>query len=455
MMKNASRREFMKRVSALSLAGSAAPLAFNLAAISEAAAAVQSDYKALVCVFLYGGNDHANTLIPFDNPSHAAYQRFRPVLGLDQAALTATALPALAGGRQYALAPELAPLKPLFDEKALAVMLNIGTLIQPTRKADYLAKRVALPRNLFSHNDQQSFWQSGEVEGAPTGWGGRMADLFFQSANSGSLFTCLNASGNAVFLSGEQVLPYRLYPTGPIAIQALTTPLAGSAACSSLLQSLIQSSRGNYFQNEHAAIVRRSVEASSGLTDALSPTPNFEGVFPAENPLASQLKIVARSIACSAELGLKRQVFFVGLGGFDNHDGLATAHPQLLSMLAQALAAFHRATKELGVADKVTTFTGSDFGRSWGNADGSDHGWGSFHFVLGGAVKGGRFYGTAPEIADNGPDDIGNGRLLPSFGMDPFAATLGKWMGLNDSQLQEVLPNLKNFAGDPRDLRFV
>jgi uncharacterized protein (DUF1501 family) len=456
MTMNASRRAFLQRGSALSL-GVATPWALNLAAMGEAAAQSATDYKALVCVFLYGGNDYGNTLVPADAASYAAYQGMRPTLAYLASDLAATTLApsvALPGGRQYALAPELAPLLPLFTSGRMGVMLNVGTLVQPTTKAQYTAKSVPLPPKLFSHNDQQSVWQSSAPEGAASGWGGRMGDLFV-AGNGNATFTCVNVSGNAVFLSGGTAVQYQVSSSGPVAFSGLAAPLFGSSACSSALQALVTAPRTHLFENEYSRVAARSIDAGGALTAALATAPVIATPFPAGNPLADQLKFVARMISTAPTTATKRQVFFVSIGGFDTHDGLDTVHPGLLTTLADALAAFQAATVELGVAGQVTTFTASDFGRTLTANDGSDHGWGSMHFMLGGAVNGGRFYGTAPVVANDGPDDVGQGRLLPSTGVDQYAATLGKWFGISDTNLLTVLPNLGNYDASQRNLGFV
>ncbi|MEO8080587.1 MAG: DUF1501 domain-containing protein [Caldimonas sp.] len=457
MTLDASRRAFLQRASALSLAGAAAPWAINLAALGEAAAATATGYKALVCVFLYGGNDYGNTLIPVDASSYAAYQGMRPTLAYDLALLAPTTLvpsAALAGGHQYALAPELAPLLPSFSAGRMAVLLNVGTLIQPTSKTEYTAKSVPLPPKLFSHNDQQSVWQSSAPEGAASGWGGRMGDLFV-AANGNATFTCVNVSGNAVFLSGSTAVQYQVSTAGPVGFNGLTSPLFGSAACSTALRSLVTAPRTHLFENEYTRVAARSIDAGGALNAALAGAPAIATPFPAGNSLADQLKFVARMISTAGTTGTKRQVFFVSIGGFDTHDGLAAVHPGLLTSVAGALDAFYQSTVELGVADRVTTFTASDFGRTLTANDGSDHGWGSMHFVLGGAVQGGRFYGTPPVVANNGPDDVGQGRLLPSTGVDQMAATLGSWFGISDTELLGVLPNLSNYNASQRNLGFV
>ncbi len=458
----ASRRAFLKRASTLSIAGVAAPWALNLAAMAEASAAAATDYKAIVCVFLYGGNDYANTLVPYDTSSHAQYQLARPSFAyartsLDATALTPTVTPLDSTGvaHQYALAPGLGALLPLFNAGKLGVMLNIGTLVQPTTKAQYTAKSVKLPPKLFSHNDQQSVWQSSSPEGATSGWGGRMGDLF-QASNTNATFTCVNVSGNAVYLSGNTAVQYQVSTSGSVPLAGLKSPLFGSSAATAALRTLITEPRTNILENEYNRVSKRSIDANEVLTAALATAPALVTTFPAGNSLADQLKLVARMISAAPTLGTKRQVFFVSLGGFDTHDGMLTDHPVLMSKVGDAMAAFYAATAELNLADKVTSFTASDFGRTLtGNANGSDHGWGSMHFVLGGAVNGKRFYGTAPVVANGGPDDVGQGRLLPTTSVEQLAATLGTWLGVSDSELLSLLPNLSNYNSSVRNLGFV
>jgi uncharacterized protein (DUF1501 family) len=449
MTSQASRREFLKRASAISAAGAAAPWALSLAAIGEAAAQAAPDYKALVCVFFYGGNDHGNTLVPYDTATYNQYATLRSGLATAQSALSATALAptvGLPGGRQYAMAPELAALKPVFDAGRLGVLLNVGPLIMPTTKAQYSARSVPLPPKLFSHNDQQSVWQASNPEGALSGWGGRIGDLF-AAGNGQSVFTAVSVAGNAVYLSGNSAVQYQVTSNGSVPINGIGNTLYGSSAAAQALRTLITSTPGaNAFEREHARTVQRSIDANVSLTSALGVAPALATVFPA-TPLASQLKMVARMIAARNPLGAKRQVFFVSLGGFDNHDNLATDHPALLTQIGSALAAFDAATLELGVASQVTTFTASDFGRTLSsNGDGSDHGWGSYHFVYGGAVRGQRFFGTAPTLGNDGPDDVGQGRMLPTMAVDQLAATLATWMGVSGTELATVVPGIVNYS---------
>ncbi|MBI3525243.1 MAG: DUF1501 domain-containing protein [Betaproteobacteria bacterium] len=447
-----TRREFLRRSASLGIAGAAMPWALSLAAMGEASAAVVAgDYKALVCVFLYGGNDYGNTLVPYDSASYTAYAGIRQSLATPRSSLAATLLsPTVAlpdATRQMALAPQLAPLMPLFDGGKMAVLLNVGTLIQPTTLAQYFARSVPLPPKLFSHNDQQSFWQSSLPEGATSGWGGRIGDLFL-SSNSTSTFTCINVSGNAVFMSGQSTVQYQIGPGGAVLLRAVSSPLYGSTACSSALNSLITSaSATNAMEAEHSRVMRRALDANTQVTTALSGLPALATTFDASNALATQLQMVAKLIAARSALGAKRQVFFVSLGGFDNHDYLVSQHPGLLTSVANAISSFHAATVELGVDNAVTTFTASDFGRTLSsNGDGSDHGWGSHHFVVGGAVQGRRYFGALPAVAVNGPDDVGQGRLLPTTSVDQVAATLAAWMGVSSSELPLVVPNIGNFT---------
>ena len=447
-----ARRAFLKRSAALGVTGALAPWAMQLSMLGEAAAAQSSsdDYKALVCVFFSGGNDYANTLIPVDNAHYAQYAALRSSIATAQDRLfntTLNPLSPLANGLQFALAPELAPLKPIWEAQNLAVQLNVGPLIVPTTVAQYNAKSVPLPPKLFSHNDQTSLWQSGLTEGATSGWGGRMGDLLL-SSNSSSVFTCISASGNATFLSGQTATQYQISASGAIPINGISNTLYGSAACQNALRSLITQSDTQLFEDEYARVVRRSIDAQAQVSAGLAGVPALNTSFDPANALAMQLKIVAQLIGARASLGAKRQVFLVSLGGFDLHDGLVANHPALLNTIANAMRSFYDATVELGVAQNVTTFTASDFGRTLSsNGDGSDHGWGSHHFVMGGAVKGQQFYGTAPAIAVNGPDDVGQGRLLPTTSVDQYAATFANWMGIPSNEMAWVMPNIGNFSG--------
>ncbi len=476
-----TRRAFLKRSGQLAMTGTALPLALNLAALGEAAAFTATDYKALVCVFMYGGNDYANTVVAYDDPSYNLYNTIRGG-GAGQAAggialaktdLTATllnpnAVPAdvLGQARQYALHPSMAGLAGLFNAGHAAVQFNVGPLVVPLTRSQYNSSNrtlYPLPPQLFSHNDQQSIWQSSSPEGSKIGWGGNLGDLAL-AGNTKSIFTCMSVTGNAVFLSGDSALQYQVSTNGAIKITPATAATVyGSSAVSAAISNLIQQTRTQKLENEYNRVTQRAMSAESSVTQALALAPPAT-VFPADN-FGQQLRMVARLIKGQATLGATRQVFMVSLGGFDLHDNLIAQQPALMDRVSAAMKAFYDATVEMGVASKVTAFTASDFGRTLAsNGDGSDHGWGSHHFVVGGAVNGKTFYGTPPPVSvgssTTDPADqwhVGQGRLLPSTSVDQYAATLAKWFGVSNAELSGILPNIGHFGGAayPVDLGFM
>jgi uncharacterized protein (DUF1501 family) len=462
-----ARRAFLQRTGQLAMMGAASSYALGLAGIGEAAAFSNAGgYKALVCVFLYGGNDHGNTLIPFDQANYARYASIRGQAGSEQAAGIALARASLANtvlqapsgqtltdNINYALAPTMPRLKALYDQGAMAPMLNVGPLIAPLTRTQYDNGSVPRPAKLFSHNDQQSTWQSSAPEGSPTGWGGRMGDLALTS-NTNSMFTAINATGNAVFLSGRTAVPYQVSPAGATLFNPVQTGrLFNSTVASQALGTLLRTGTGNVMAADYARFNDRSLQYGGFVNDALR-TVSLTTNFGTGNRLADQLRVVAQLIAARSRLAVTRQVFLVSLGGFDNHDGLIGTHDGLLGQVDFAIDAFYRATVELGVADNVTTFTASDFGRTLqSNGDGSDHGWGAHHFIVGGSVRGGRFYGRAPQVSLTSNDQVGQGRLLPTTSVDEYSATLAQWFGVSASELPSVAPNIGRFASP--DLGFM
>lgn len=448
---NSSRRVFLRRMGQLSLAGVAAPWAANLAAMGDAAAFGATDYKALVCVFLYGGNDNANTLVPYDDASYKLYSSMRPELVVPRGSLASTVLRSQSlGGRQYALNPNMAALKPLFDSGRMAVQLNVGPLVRPTSLAEFRS-RVSLPPKLFSHNDQQSIWQSSHPEGAVAGWGGRMGDLAIGN-NGGSTFTCISLSGNNVFIAGERAITYNVGANGATAIKDFNNEYGAclaqySPGCVDAFRELLTSPRAHVLENEYVNVLKRSIDAEAKFTAGTSFVPESLTDLIPDTYLGKQLRQVARIIAGRDNLQVKRQVFFVSLGGFDTHDRLMLDHPQLLKEVSDAMAAFYRVTEQLNVANQVTTFTASEFGRTMvSNGDGSDHAWGSEHFILGGAVRGGAFYGTPATLEVDAVENVGQGRFIPTTSVDQYAATLARWFGVMDSEMATVVPNLRNFS---------
>jgi len=467
-----TRRAFLRRAGQLAFTGTALPTVMNLAAIGEAAAFNATDYKALVCVFLFGGNDYANTVINYDATSHAQYTAIRGGIAIPRASLAATALnptTPLPDGKQYALHPSMTGLANLFNTGAAAVQLNVGPLVVPLTRQQYNSNSAANPRppKLFSHNDQQSVWMTSAAEGTTTGWGGHVGDLA-RSHNTNSVLSCISVAGNTVFLSGDQALSYQVSSNGAVRINCLNGNVYGSAAVRAALVDIAMQTRGHALENEYNLVTARAYGTEGAVTNALNAFPANSAPFtnfPANNGLASQLRLVARLIAARNQLGSKRQVFFVSLGGFDLHDNLLGGQATNMERLSSALTAFHQATVDLGVADKVTAFTASDFGRTLtSNGDGSDHGWGSHHLMVGGAVRGAAFYGKAPPVSVTNSNvdsfdqwHVGQGRLLPSTSVTQYAATLARWFGVDPGELGRVLPYVGNFGSVdyPVDMGFM
>jgi uncharacterized protein (DUF1501 family) len=478
-----TRRSFLSKAAALSVAGPAAPFALSLASMGEAAAQSVSctDYKALVCLFLVGGNDAFNTVLATDTPSWDAYVAARNVLpspialppsGFSGGVLPISPITPIAG-RSFALHPELTHLKTMFEvDRRAAIIANVGPLVRPTSIAEYRNSAHPKPRKLFSHNDQQSMWQSFSPEGSTQGWGGRVMDLL-ASCNSSATFASISSGGNVVWLSGRNTRQYQLSANGALRINAARGTLYGSTTASDTLRTLATDPREHLIMREQAAVYARTLSTSDDLISALStgaaasipaPTnwvPAGASGAGTSNPVANSLRMVARMIAARETLGLRRQVFFVPIGGFDTHDGQLPAHATLLGRMSHAMKYFQDQMAALGLADKVTTFTASDFGRTLSsNGDGTDHGWGGHHFVVGGAVNGGRIYGTFPEIGLGTATDVGRGSLLPTTGVDQYAGMLARWFGVPNGALADLFPNLPNFVtgndfGLPASLRFV
>lgn len=446
-LSQATRRAFMQQGAALAFTHAAAPLAASLTLLNNAAADTATDYKALVCVFLYGANDHYGTVVPYTTNTHQAYWQIRAPkdsksigdylgIALPREKLLSLTAQNSSVVQDHALHPAMAGMQGLFKANRAAIVLNVGPLIHPTTYTTFKNKSVPLPPNLLSHNNQQAYWQTAfRGEGAPTGWAGRMADLFLSQNNNASL-TCVSLNGDALILSGHQTISTKMSTTGVSTLNALNTNTFGNtAAALELLKTMSMSSSDHMMRTQYAQVMQRSLDTYSlvagsvgtpAITDAsLVYMPSAHAHLPntkynssstriESTPLAAQLEMVARMIQQGPNLGLKRQVFMVGVGGFDLHDNLPTQHPLLLKMVSDACAEFDTAMVKMGVGDKVTTFTASDFGRTLAsNGDGSDHGWGSHHFLVGGAVNGGRFHGTAPAIALTHEQSIG-GRHLDS-----------------------------------------
>jgi uncharacterized protein (DUF1501 family) len=510
---NTSRRLFLRQAGALATLGAASPLALNLAAMGAASAQTAPDYKALVCIFLFGGNDAYNMVLPTDTASWSAYSAVRnqapesiALLAPGTAANAAAAVgsparlggvlpivPANVQGRSFALHPMLATLQSMFDtDRRLAIVPNVGPLVLPTTKAQYALSSHLKPANLFSHNDQQNTWQTFQPEGATVGWGGRLGDLM-AAGNQRATFTAISASGNAVWLSGQDVRQYQVSGNGAIRMGADSNGrIYGSTAVAAAMDRIVRNGRGGHvFEGDLGAVSQRSIDAEVALRTALKPASDaLFGTAPASgtynanndpklrytpdplvpgttafNALAQQLQVVARVIEASGSTGVgaRRQVFFVSLGGFDSHDAQNRNQADLMARLGHAMRYFDTTLGAIGARNQVTAFTASDFGRTFtSNGDGTDHGWGAHHFVMGGAVRGGDLFGNFPALAlkntnnnnfDGSPNQLDNGKLLPELAVDQFGATLGRWFGATDTQLLDVFPNLANFS--TRNLGFM
>ncbi|MES2695841.1 MAG: DUF1501 domain-containing protein [Verrucomicrobiota bacterium] len=423
------------------------------------AGALPADYKALVCLFLAGGNDANNMIVPFDATSYADYAS---AAGRGAIALPRTQLlgltPARSDGRDWALHSSMnadvagtnnSGLKALFDQGKMALLGNVGTLVVPTTKAQYAARSVPLPPQLFSHNDQQVEWQS-SIPDKPfaTGWGGRTADLLDALNSSSSISMSISLNGQNSFQVGKKVVQFAVNPGGAISLSGSSTSATTAAGLRTRAQNdLLAAQGGNLFETAFSGLTSNAISDSALLSGILSGNPPFTTAF-STSSLGQQLRTIARLIAAGPQLGLKRQVFFARIGGWDLHDAQLGAHANLFADVSRNVAAFYRTTVELGCADQVTTFTSSDFGRTYNtNGDGSDHGWGSNHFVVGGAVKGGDIYGKMANLTIRGPDDAGTrGMWIPTTSVDEYASTLATWFGVSATNLPVVLPNIGRFA---------
>lgn len=417
----------------------------GLATMGSAAAASGPGYRALVCVYLYGGNDAFNLIVPTDSAGYAAYQSARVKLAIPQSSLLPIT-PKTPDGHQYGLHPSVPELQSLFSSGQLGIVANVGTLLAPVTRTDYLAGNN-LPPQLFSHYDQTNQWMTSRPEIPDlTGWGGRIADLLQSQNQANGLSMNISLDGNNVFQSGNTVLPYAVDPqAGAQDFDGLTA--SDPAERLKAFQSIIDQggASANLLEQQQAGAVRQSRTLGNTVRTALGQAPVLKTAFP-NSDLGRQLKMAAQLIAVRSQLGATRQVFFVSMGGFDTHDNQPIVQPRLFSVLSQALSAFYNATVELGIANSVTTFTQSDFGRTLTNNDnGTDHGWGSHHLVMGGGVTGGDIYGSMPDLTIGGVNDADLGRIIPSTSTYQYAATLGQWLGVSNSDLATLFPNLNRF----------
>ena len=444
-----SRRAFLRSLGALSAAGVVSNL--DLLGGFANVHAQAADYKALVCVFLYGGVDGNSLVVPLDATGYGQYSAVRTAgSGINLASSALHSIQPSSRATAFGLHPQLDELKTLFDQKKLAVLCNVGTLLRPTTKADYAAGRNR-PSNLFSHSDQQSAWQAAVYDQTSrTGWGGRLADRIAYANGTAEFPVVTSTAGITLFMTGNGGSPLSVPTSGNFGLQGYNTSNAANNARKAALLQLLDMDRGNLFVGTAADIAGSAIDLSATVNPILSSTASsIQSLFAGQtSSIAQQLLAVAKLIEARAATGVKRQIFFVSVGGFDTHTNELSVLDNLLGDLSPALKAFYDATAQLGVADGVTTFTLSDFGRTFKPAagQGSDHAWGNHQFILGGAVKGGDFYGQYPTLQLGGPDDVTNeGRWLPTTAVDQYAATLATWFGLPAADLSVVVPTLANF----------
>ncbi len=446
-----NRREFLMR-SAIAAAFAATPGT----AFSQVVGGGGSfgDYRALVCIFLYGGNDSFNMLVPRSNAEYGVYAAARQNLAVAQGDLLSIN-PLVSDGADYGLHPSMAGLQTLFESGAAAFVANVGPLIEPTTRDEALQGSVQLPPQLFSHNDQQDQWQSLKgLSQSATGWAGRMADLIRNNVAGQQMATNASLFGSNLFQSADETVAYVMGPSGPVQFEGFSLdPDDIQFQQRAAFLEVVGAQYGSIYERGFADVQRRAIEAADTVTAAIDSAPPINTVFPTSQ-LGVQLNTVARLIAVRDELEMQRQVFFVAAGGFDSHDNQNEDQPGLLGDVSDSMKAFYDATVELGIAQSVTTFTQSDFGRTLtSNGDGTDHAWGGNQIVIGDSVLGQQIYGSYPLLELGGADDVGGGRLVPSTAADQYAATLARWFGIEDADLGTVAPHIGNFA--EQDLGFL
>ncbi len=442
-MKSIKRREFLKL-------GAASVLGSGLVGLPKPTFAQEApnDYKALVCLFLFGGNDGFNLVVPTNESAYSEYAASRQNLAIERELLLPIS-PVSSDGQSYGFHPQAAPLQSLFAEGQLALMANTGNLIQPVTREQLLNDSVTLPTELFSHNNQQDQWKTIDTNpGNLSGWGGRIANLF-ASQQDVPLLTSIALNGKSNWLTHPDTLDLSISASG---LDNYWYVQEGDGYENTRRTAHLENLYREYpklFHKEIANVQKRTLELVESVGSVLANTPELTTVFPEDNGygVSSQMKMVANMIAAREGLGMNRQVFFVGMGGFDTHDTQNVDQAALFGMLTNTLKAFNDAMIEVGAHNEVTTFTASEFGRTLtSNGDGTDHGWGNHQLVMGGAVKGGDIYGTMPSLEIGGVDDSGDrGRIIPTTSIEQYVQSMLQWYGLDAGQISAVLPNASAF----------
>ena len=429
-----------------------------------------ADYKALVCLFLFGGNDSWNMVVPTSTAEYDAYAASRGGGTASSLAIPRASLLPIAprtpdpAGATYGLHPSMGGVRELFDAGRAAVVANVGPLIRPTTKAQYQQAATTgheLPPQLFSHNDQQDQWHS--LRGRAilkSGWGGRVADVLDGQLGGQRLALNVSLAGQTYFQAGDVARPYVMGATGAASFQgqgATGNALARRNAFQAIAAASRDSTGNTVYERGFATVQQRAVQYADTVNTALAGARDFVALPDSGvqlSPLQQQLRTVAKLVSVRGGLSMSRQVFFVSTGGFDQHDDLLADQPGLLGNISASIKSFHDALAEIGMEGSVTLFTHSDFGRTLtSNGDGSDHAWGGVQLVVGGAVRGQEIYGQYPVLAIGGAQDVGGGRFIPTTSVDQYAATLASWFGVADADLAKVAPGIGNFA--QRNLGFM
>ncbi|MEE9322716.1 MAG: DUF1501 domain-containing protein [Granulosicoccus sp.] len=452
-MKTLNRRNFLKQN--LALAGCMAS-GFNMFSGAQSAqAATLNGYKALVCVYLEGGNDSFNMFVPSSASEHADYATARQFIAIPREQLLPVSPGSYSDGASYGFHPSMVRSRDLFDQGVMALVANVGTLIHPITQEQYVSRALEIPAQLFSHKDQADLWMAGNASnGTGQGWAGRLVDqIYTNPVIAPRPSPNISIAGNNLWQTGSGIRAFEM-SSGGIA-QPYLPWHDGPSRLSDAYAALYQTSQSSnhMFVSEHAHVQERGVEYANLINNALATAPDFDQPF-GDGGLQSQLEMVARLIAVrnGLEAGVQRQVFFVQLGGWDTHSrqvdpAVETNHTTLLAQLDHSLHAFNAALEQLGMQDQVTTFTATEFGRSLTpNGTGTDHGWGGHNLVMGGAVNGNDIYGSMPQLSFDSIDAIDNNRIIPTSSVDQYGATLARWFGLNNTELARVFPNLQNFS---------